>query len=404
MDFAPDGRLFICLQDGQLRIFKDGALLPAPFLSVATDSIGERGLLGVALDPGFASNGFVYVYYTVPSPDLHNRLARYSAAGDLAQPGSAATLLDLEPLNASNHNGGSIHFGLDGKLYVGVGENGVPANAQSLDNRLGKLLRINPDGSIPADNPFYSAASGLNRSIWALGLRNPFSFAVQPGSGRIFIDDVGQSSWEEIDLGRPGANYGWPVVEGPGGSPAYDAPLYAYSHAGGACSIVAGSFYNPAHPSFPASYSGKYFFGDLCDGRLRSFAYPAGTVEDFASGFEQLVDSKVSQDGRLYALARGGSGMLFRISYSGLATPGPSPQASPSSSAASTPDSGRAENRLFGAPNPAEKRSLFRYFLAEGGDAEIRLFNVGGELLRRLALGEREAGWGQAWMHRETRP
>jgi glucose/arabinose dehydrogenase len=382
MEIAPDGRIFICQQNGQLRIFKSGALLPQPFLSVPTDTTNERGLLGVTFDPAFASNQFVYIYYTVPAPDLHNRLARFSANGDLALPGSAVTILDLEPLSASNHNGGAIHFGTDGMLYVGVGENNVPSNSQSLNNRLGKLLRINPDGSIPPDNPFFLSASGLNRAIWALGLRNPFTFAVQPGSGRIFIDDVGQSSWEEIDQGRPGANYGWPTVEGPSGNPAFDPPLYTYSHLGGACSIVAGCFYNPPSPSFPASYINKYFFGDLCDPRLRTYDYATGAVEDFAGGFQQLVDSKVSQDGSLYTLMRGGGGALFRISY------GPG--------AAGSPDAAKSGYRLFCAPNPAAQRTLFSYELPEEGSAEIRIFNVQGELVRLLGLGRRDAGRGES--------
>lgn len=128
----------------------------------------------------------------------------------VAVPGSEVVLLELNNLSATNHNGGALHFGRDGKLYAAVGENAVTSNAQTLNNLLGKILRINKDGSIPADNPFYDSTTGDNRSIWALGLRNPFTFAVHPNSGRIFINDVGQSSWEEINEGVAGANYGCP--------------------------------------------------------------------------------------------------------------------------------------------------------------------------------------------------
>ncbi len=114
----------------------------------------------------------------------------------------------------AGHQGGAIHFGKDGKLYLALGEQTAGAPAQAMDSLLGKLLRINPDGSIPEDNPFYRKAQGKYRAIWALGLRNPFTFAVQPETGRIFINDVGQSAWEEIDEGFPGANYGWPASEG----------------------------------------------------------------------------------------------------------------------------------------------------------------------------------------------
>ena len=142
-------------------------------------------------------------------------------------------LLDLNDLSsATNHNGGGIHFGGDGKLYVGVGENANGANSQTLDNLLGKVLRINSDGSIPTDNPFFGTATGENRLIWALGLRNPFTFAFQPGTGRLFINDVGQSTWEEINDGVAGANYGWPNEEGPTSppDPTYTDPIFFYAH------------------------------------------------------------------------------------------------------------------------------------------------------------------------------
>jgi glucose/arabinose dehydrogenase len=193
-DFAPDGRLFVCQQNGRLRVIKNGSLLSTPFVTVSVNSSGERGLLGVAFHPNFASTPYVYVYYTTSTSPIHNRVSRFLAAGDVAS-GSEEIILDLENLSsATNHNGGGIHFGPDGKLYVGVGENANGSNSQTLSNRLGKLLRLNPDGSIPTDNPFYNTASGVNRSIWALGLRNPFTFAFQPGTGRLFINDVGQNT------------------------------------------------------------------------------------------------------------------------------------------------------------------------------------------------------------------
>src|SRR5687767_2360818 len=198
MAFAPDGRLFIAEQDGRLRVVKNGSLLSTNFFDLNVDSAGERGLLGVAFDPNFNSNKFVYVYYTTTSGGVHNRLSRFTANGDTVLAGSEQILLELDPLTAAtNHNGGALHFGNDGKLYVAVGENANGSNSQTLANRLGKILRINADGSIPADNPFYNQASGVNRSIWALGLRNPFTFAVEPISGTLHINDVGQNTWEE---------------------------------------------------------------------------------------------------------------------------------------------------------------------------------------------------------------
>jgi glucose/arabinose dehydrogenase len=321
MDFAPDGRLFVCLQGGQLRVIKNGVLLPAPFLTVTVNSSGERGLLGLAFDPNFATNNFIYVYYTATSPTVHNRVSRFTANGDVAVASSEMPILDLENLSATNHNGGAIHFGPDGKLYVAVGENANSANSQTLGNRLGKVLRINSDGSIPNDNPFFNTASGVNRSIWALGLRNPFTFAFQPGTGRLFINDVGQNTWEEINDGIAGSNYGWPTTEGPTTNPNFRSPLFSYGHGSTSttgCAIVGGGFYNPAVAQFPPSFTGKYFFADLCTGWIRVFDPSNNTAADFASGIGSPVDLKVAADGSLYYLSIG-SAAVFRIRFNGTA-------------------------------------------------------------------------------------
>ena len=144
----------------------------------------------------------------------------------MAVPGSEVVLLDLNTLSrATNHNGGAIHFGNDGKLYIAVGDNGNGNNSQSLGNLFGKMLRINRDGTIPTDNPFFGTATGVNRAIWALGLRNPFTTAIQRSTGRLFINDVGETSWEEINEGAPGANYGWPLAEGPSSRSRFHRPV-----------------------------------------------------------------------------------------------------------------------------------------------------------------------------------
>ncbi|PYK73133.1 MAG: hypothetical protein DME42_07550 [Verrucomicrobia bacterium] len=317
MEFAPDGRLFVCLQTGQVRIIKNGSLLATPLLSLSVDSSGERGLLGIAFDPNFTTNHYLYLYYTVPTSPIHNRVSRFTVAGDLAASGSEVVILNLDNLSsATNHNGGGLHFGSDGKLYIGVGENANGANAQTLSNLLGKILRINSDGSIPTDNPFYNTASGNNRAIWALGLRNPFTFGFQPGTGRLFIDDVGESTWEEIDDGIAGANYGWPTTEGPTNNPAFVSPIYYYGHGSTdttGCAIVGGTFYNPSNSQFPSSYTGKYFFSDLCSGWIRLFDPVAGTASGFATGIDTPVDLDVGPDGALYYVARGSNGQVFRV-------------------------------------------------------------------------------------------
>jgi glucose/arabinose dehydrogenase len=319
MTLVPDGRVFVCEQGGTLRVVKAGLLLATPFLSVPVDATGERGLIGVTLDPAFAANGFVYVHYTATSPSPHNRVSRFTAAGDLAAPGSETVLLDLDDLStATNHNGGALHFGPDGKLYVAVGDNANGSNAQSLTNLLGKLLRLNPDGSVPADNPLLAQTSGKNQLIWALGLRNPFTFAFEPGIGRLLINDVGQNTWEEINGGQAGANYGWPATEGATSNPAYTTPIYSYPHSGGpvtGCSIVGAAFYDPGTPTFPAAFLHKYLFMDYCGGWIRTLDPATGTVGDWLTGFSSPVDLRVSEDGSVLVLCRGGAGTLQRVTY-----------------------------------------------------------------------------------------
>ena len=186
MALAPDGRLFVAEQRGTLRIVENGRLLQTPFLNIASrvDSEGERGLLGVALDPDFSANNYVYVYYTqeaAGTTPAHNRIVRFTANGDRAVSSSEKLILRLNNLShRTNHNGGALHFGKDSKLYIAVGENGVPDNAQSLNNLLGKMLRLNHDGTIPPTNPFYDAPIAQHVTTWALLLRNPFSFVIQP--------------------------------------------------------------------------------------------------------------------------------------------------------------------------------------------------------------------------------
>jgi glucose/arabinose dehydrogenase len=324
MEFAPDGRLFVAEQAGRVRIAKpDGTLSTFLDISTKVDSTGERGLLGLTLDPRFSTNRYVYLYYTnkaTSTTPVHNRVVRVRARGDQVVSGSEQLILRLDDLSsAASHNGGAIHFGKDGKLYVAVGENGNGENAQSLGNLKGKILRINKSGTIPRDNPFYATASGNNRAIWALGLRNPFKFAVQPATGTIFINDVGEGAWEEINEGAAGANYGWDIYEGPESDPQYVEPIFAYGHGGDpattGCAITGGVFY-PTTRQFPSGYVGDYFFADLCSGWIRSFDPSTRVASDFASGIEGPVDLEVSKEGELYYLSRG-AGLVGKIGYAG---------------------------------------------------------------------------------------
>jgi len=318
MALAPDGRIFVCQQGGALRVIKNGVLLPTPFLTVTVDSSGERGLLGVAFDPNFVSNQLVYVYYTATTPTIHNRISRFTASGDVALAGSETIIMDLPNLSsATNHNGGAIHFAADGTLFVAVGDNANGANAQTLTTRLGKILRITSTGGIPTNNPFFNQATGDNRAIWALGVRNPFTFSFQNGTGRMFINDVGQNTWEEINDGIAGSNYGWPTCEGfcnpP--NPSFRDPIFAYMNDANTCAITGGTFYNPQVPQFPANFVGNYFFADFCGGWIRRLDPANGNaVTDFATGISLPVDMQVSPDGFLYYLARG-AGSVNRIGF-----------------------------------------------------------------------------------------
>lgn len=317
--FAPDGRIFVALQDGRVEIISGDTRLATPFVDLEVDQDGERGLIGLALDPAFSSNGRVYVHYTTLEGGAHNRISRLTANGNVA--GSEVVLVDLPPLShASNHNGGALAFGPDGKLYVGVGDNANSSRSPDITSVFGKLLRFNPDGTIPADNPYYGQVSGLARAVWARGLRNPFTFAFDPPTGHLFINDVGAQSWEEINTGVSGGNYGWPAEEGPSDAPGVISPRYAYPHGGrfvGGYAIVGGGFYRPTTMRFPSEYAGDYFFADYVTGEIHRLDPAAGNVVGaFAKWFQGITALGVGRDGALYVGAQAPNGRgLHRIRY-----------------------------------------------------------------------------------------
>jgi glucose/arabinose dehydrogenase len=328
IEFAPDGRLFATEEAGRVRIAKpDGTL--ATFLNISTkvDATGDRGLQALTFDPNFATNRYLYLHYTrkaTSTTPVHNRIVRVTASGDKVVAGSEKLIFRLGNQGTrAGHQGGAIDFGKDGKLYVATGDNQTPTDvsphvSQQLTNLFGKMVRINKSGTIPTDNPFYATASGKNRAIWALGLRNPFKFAVQPVTGTIYINDVGEKAWEEINRGAAGANYGWPVHEGVANDPQYVDPILAHAYGqDGACSITGGAFYNPTTVLFPQEYEGDYFFADFCGGWIRKFEPSTGQASGFAIGIERPIDLEVSKAGELYYLSRGTTGMVGKIGYAG---------------------------------------------------------------------------------------
>lgn len=326
MAVAPDGRIFVCQQNGHVRVVKNGAVLPTSFASIRTDTINERGLLGIALDPGFASNSFVYVHYTTNAPvvgQFIQRVSRFTANGDVAVPGSETVLIETDPFTANEELGGGLDFGADGMLYIGMGRTGASANSQVTNSLYGKILRIQPDGTIPADNPFFGLNTGKNRAVWALGLRNPFVIAFQPGTSRLFINDVGSemtAAREEINEGFPGANYGFGLgtCEGNCSSNGVRNPIYFYPHTNNLNGITGGAFYNGA--LFPTQYVGKYFFGDLNTAVIYLLDPSTTNVTSFASRLVgRLVSLKAGPDGALYYLVQSvtgpanGGGMVGKI-------------------------------------------------------------------------------------------
>jgi glucose/arabinose dehydrogenase len=303
--FAPDGRIFATEKAGKVKIIKAGVVLSTPFLQVSVDQLNERGLSSIILDPNFNTNHYVYIYYTTASSPIHNRLSRFTANGDIAVTGSEVTILDFEPVVNSIHNSGGMVFGNDGKLYLAVGNDNVNSNSQDLNNYKGKIIRINSDGSVPSGNPFTGSESA--KRIWALGFRNPWSMAIQPGTGKIFANDVGEATWEEInDITTGGKNFGWPNAEGVSTNPAYANPVYTYHHGPSGtdygCAITGGTFFNPTTTNYPAQYTGKYFFIDYCNLWINYLDLTNGVQKNnFATSVGSANNYiKVGPDGNLY--------------------------------------------------------------------------------------------------------
>ncbi len=358
MAIAPDGRIFISEKHGRVRVVKQGQLLDAPFHTFAVDNVNERGLMGIAFAPDFAHNKRIYFYYTSPTPKPHNRVSFIVDGGNDHSVGKETVVLDLTDLSdKGNHNGGGIGFGLDGKLLVSVGENANGKNAQNPGNLLGKLLRVNEDGTVPTDNPFVSdpAFSEKNRLIYCMGLRNPYAFAVQPETGRIYINDVGNARWEEIDEVKPGRNFGWPDTEGTFDAakfPKFANPIFTYTHTEGKNSITGGAFYGAHSGGFPAAYVGKYFYADYAGNYIGVVDPATHRGGDFITGVQtRPIQLAVGADGILYVLARGGmgggsvpdntastSGALWAVRYTGILPP----ELVVSTDAITVPEAGKA--------------------------------------------------------------
>jgi glucose/arabinose dehydrogenase len=372
--FTPNGRMLIATQPGRLWVYKDGELLRAPALDLSSRicSNSERGLLGVAVDPDFAANRYVYLYYTFnkfgvcpqgqPSDSNNpvNRVSRFVLSGDTVDPASETVLINNIPSPNGNHNGGDLKFGKDGYLYVSVGDGACDyagdsgcagSNDASRDRNvlLGKVLRITRDGDIPPDNPFQDGDSARCnvagstdpgkdcQETFAWGFRNPFRMAFDPDAPgtRFYVNDVGQNAWEEVDQGQAGADYGWNFCEGthdnrnrPGSvdclAVPYTPPVHEYSHNTG-CQAITGGAFVPNDGSWPASYDDSYLFGDYVCGKIFELTPKRGGGFDqsnFASGLGQggpitMSFGPYGSHEALFYTTFANGGEVHRIAYTG---------------------------------------------------------------------------------------
>lgn len=319
------GRIFVVEQSGLIRIIEEGSVRPIPFLDIRArvgDESNEQGLLGVAFHPQYTMNGYFYVNYTDTSGDTVIARYRVSADANIADPGTELRLLQVKQ-PYSNHNGGGLAFGPDGYLYIGLGDGGAAAdpqeNAQNTQVFLGKLLRIDVDrGSpyaIPQDNPF--ASGGGLPEVWAYGLRNPWRFSFDTLTGDLYIADVGQQKWEEIDFlldgSLGGANFGWDIYEGAhlflgAEEPSISVifPIVEYTHADG-CSVTGGYVYRG---TALAGWQGVYVYGDFCSGKVWGLLRAASGDWNNALMFDLdvlITSFGLDENGEIYLVDRDGS-------------------------------------------------------------------------------------------------
>ena len=318
---AGDGsnRVFVVEQPGQIKVVQPGSTTPTVFLDIRSRVVagGEQGLLGLAFHPQYASNGRFFVDYT-RSGDGATVIAEYHVSGDpnVAAPTEATLLTIAQPF--VNHNGGMLAFGFDGYLYVGMGDGGSandPGNrAQDVNQLLGKILRIDVSlpgtSTSPASNPFFGATPGADE-IYAVGMRNPWRFSFDRATGTLWVGDVGQGAWEEVDIVTLGGNYGWRIFEGnhcsgndPGlcGGSGFTGPIFEYDHSAGRCSITGGYVYRGSAGSVPG---GTYVFGDFCTGEILTLS--AGVPKLLFNTDLNISSFGEDEAGELYVVSLGGT-------------------------------------------------------------------------------------------------
>jgi glucose/arabinose dehydrogenase len=439
MAALPDGRLLVIEQkSARIRVIAAGALLsPAAGTVDQVRTAGnEQGLLGIAVDPAWPAKPYVYVHCD-DATGLRIRVSRYALTGDLAYTGTGALTLDLAsrfdlitdvPDNASNHNGGTLRFGLDGMLYASFGEDADPCGAQDSTALKGCILRLAVSGLpagpgvatraqiTPADNPFVSSPNLNRRLLWAKGLRNPFRFTIDSATGALVIGDVGQSAFEEIDRSTTGGvNHGWPLFEGNAtyttcstSLPSPVPPIAVLDRqALGGASIIAGPTYHAppgATAPFPAAFDGDIFYSEYYSGMLRrlkwngtSWDLVAGVnASDWGTGMVAVSDYLVGSDGALWYCRQSigfaaNTGQIRRIVVDSVTGVPP------------TPRFGLELAPPF--PSPARGPVTLRYRLGAPARVDLRVLDASGRLVRALVAGELRGAPGEdlTWDTRDER-
>ncbi|GJM44663.1 MAG: hypothetical protein DHS20C21_15050 [Gemmatimonadota bacterium] len=418
---APDGdldRLFIVEKLGRIKILKGGSVLTRPFLDIQTlvdETFNEQGLLGLAFDPDYDTNGYFYVYFIYDPPGAgldRSRIMRFTASSD---PDSADAASGHEvfrkPQDDWNHNGGQIDFGPDGYLYIGLGDGGgggdQPNNAQNGQEYLGKMLRIDPHGddfpgdannnyAIPPTNPFVGNAGFLDE-IWAYGLRNPYRWSFDRLTGDMYIGDVGQQTWEEVSFqpaaSTGGENYGWRCWEGthsynqnPPCSPTVVWPIREYSHSqdGFSCSITGGYVYRGA--DIP-SLQGTYFYADYCSNQIYSFDYTSGSLTNLTNRTAELDPPGAPSIAAISGFGEDAAGELYIVELNGEVfkilqdpTDVPSVERPTKFGLRST------------GPNPFRDATDLTLAIERPGHVDVAVYDSSGRLMRRLLSGSHSAG------------
>jgi glucose/arabinose dehydrogenase len=410
LTYAPDGtdRIFVAQQDGIIKVFLNDstATIADTLVNLSTSlssSNGEEGLLGLAFDPDFTLNGRFYVNYTAPSP-LRTVVRRFtipSATPNAADPASGFIIIEIDQ-PFTNHNGGMITFGPDGYFYIGMGDGGSGGdplnNAQDRTKLLGKILRIDVRDTtptthyvIPPDNPFVGNSSGYREEIWAYGLRNPWRFSFDPATGQLWAGDVGQNSWEEVDLIERGKNYGWRIMEGfhcytPSSgcdTTGLTLPIVEYSHSFG-IAVTGGYVYRgSARPDL----IGAYLYGDYGSGRIWMSRYDNATltkdslllqfprsISSFGADSHQelyIVSYDTSANNKIYRFAR-------------------SDAVSVDKEAQSTVLPGYSLKQNY--PNPFNGISNFGFSIADFSHVSLKIFDVLGQKVATLVSDNKPAG------------